>query len=131
MPATAAATVARGIAIENADSLHEAIALAIVSTPQALRGQEVRFLRSMLKISQAGLGDTLGYSRATVARWEGVPDEAIPGSADRALRFYFALKMIGQDVATQLVELVTEIGELDHKHVIFGETEQGWKQKAA
>ena len=77
-----------GISIESADELHQAIAQAIILAPHALRGQEIRFLRSLLEISQAALGDLCGVSRATVARWEGAPEKPIDPAADRFFRFF-------------------------------------------
>ena len=121
----------RGVAIENADGLHQAIAIDVVSSPQALRGQEVRFLRSLLEVSQAGLGDILGCSRATVARWEGARDTVIQGSPDRILRMFVAIKLSGYELTEQITDLLTEIGELEHQLKLFEETDLGWQRKAA
>ena len=121
----------QGVSIQDADGLHETIALAVISSPHALRGQEVRFLRSLLDISQAGLGDILGASRATVARWEGARDQAIPGASDRTLRMFYALKVIGHEVADRVVGILAEIDEMEHKQALFEETEQGWEERKA
>ncbi len=120
-----------GISIQNADGLHKAIALAVIISPNALRGQEVRFLRSLLDVSQAGLGDILGASRATVARWEGGADQAIPAGSDRALRMFYALKVTGHEVAERIVDLLTEIDELEHTQTLFEETDTGWEERVA
>lgn len=120
-----------GVAIQDADGLHKAIALAVISSPNALRGQDVRFLRSLLDISQAGLGDILGASRATVARWEGGADQAIPGGSDRTLRMFYALKVSGHEVAERIVDLLAEIDELEHTQTLFEETDRGWEERVA
>lgn len=121
----------RGVAIQHADSLHKAIALVVISSPHALRGQEVRFLRSLLDVSQAGLGDILGTSRATIARWEAAAHQAIPGGSDRALRMFYALKVRGHEFAEQMVDLLSKIDELEHSLALFEETEQGWEERQA
>ena len=121
----------RGIAIENVDGLHEAIAVDIIKSPHAVRGQEVRFLRSMLDVSQAGLGDILGKSRATIARWEAGPNESIAGEADRLIRLFYALKMVGHEVADALLDLLAQIDELEHRMATFEETNTVWAPKAA
>lgn len=121
----------RGVAIENADGLHEAIAHSIITSPRRIRGQEVRFLRSMLDVSQSGLGDIVGKSRATIARWEGGLDEPIPAEADRFLRLFYALKASGHDAAQRLLELLTEIDELEHQMAVFSETDDVWTAEAA
>jgi len=73
-------------AIDGIDALNRRIALEVSAAPFRLRGQEVRFLRAQLDLSQTDLARMLGTSRASVARWEAVPDASIPGPADRALR---------------------------------------------
>ena len=105
----------QGVSIKDAKQLHERIALDIIGRPHSLRGQEVRFLRSMLHLSQEGLARILRQQRGSVARWEAKPDKKIPGSADTALRMFYALKVGGHEVARKLVELIQEIDELEHR----------------
>ena len=121
----------RGIAIEDADGLHKAIAAEIVSSPRALRGQEVRFLRSQLDMSQASLADVLGLRRLQITRWEAARDRSIPSSADRALRFFFGMKLVGHELVDDILELLTEIDDLARQRTFFEETELGWRRKAA
>lgn len=120
----------RGVAINNADQLHAAIAQAVVTAPQALRGQELRFLRAMLDLSQAALGEMLGKSRASIARWEGALNDAIPGEADRLLRLFYALKTEGDESAREILDLLSRIGEQQDRTAIFRETKGGWKAAA-
>src|SRR6266404_24208 len=91
----------RGVSIKDARGLHNAIARLIVSSPAPLRGQEVRFLRAQLKLSQEGLARVLQQERGSVARWEGAPDKPIIGSADSALRLFYALRAGGHDLANK------------------------------
>jgi len=90
-----------GASIENARQLHEHLALDIVSRPYPLRGQEVRFLRAMLKVSQEGLARVLRQRRGSVARWEAEPDKDLPGAADSALRMFYALKAGAHETAAK------------------------------
>jgi DNA-binding transcriptional regulator YiaG len=126
----------RGVSIENADELHETIAPAIVTGPFRLRGQEVRFLRPQLKLLQKGLARALHTTRASVVRWEQERDRKIPGIAEAALRFFYALKMEGHAVADKLLDLRTELDDVEHQITVleamkFRETEQGHWMKAA
>lgn len=73
------------VEIEHADRLDRQIALAIVNHQGPLTGQEIRFLRGLLDLTQAGLGDLLGKNAQSVARWERLKT-AIPTTEDRALR---------------------------------------------
>jgi putative transcriptional regulator len=105
----------RGLSITDAKQLHERIALDIIGGPHPLRGQEVRFLRGMLHLSQEGLARILRQKRGSVARWESKSDKKVPGSADTALRMFYALKVGGHEVAQKLVALIQELDELEHK----------------
>jgi DNA-binding transcriptional regulator YiaG len=60
----------RGVRIHDLDGLLKAIADRVISSPARLRGQEVRFLRSMLDLSQDGFARVLGQTRPSVARRE-------------------------------------------------------------
>ena len=119
-----------GVSIDDLDNLHGEIARHVVGSPSRLRGQEVRFLRSMLDVSQAGLARILGAQRVTVARWEAKPHAPIPGTADRALRLFFALKMEGDRAASDLVDMLAEIDEAEHGDTVFEETPNGWRAAA-
>jgi DNA-binding transcriptional regulator YiaG len=121
-----------GVSIKDARRLHEVIARDVVTSGWPLRGQEVRFLRGMLKLSQEGMARVLGQKRGSVARWEMASNKAIPPVADRALRFFYALKADGNETAARLVELVAEIDDLEHQmHVLrtmsLEETDRDWK----
>lgn len=75
----------RAVQVANAGKLDRAIALAVVERQNRLAGQEVRFLRGLLDMTQAELGKTLGKDAQTVARWEKGQTE-IPSTEDIAIR---------------------------------------------
>jgi DNA-binding transcriptional regulator YiaG len=126
-----------GIAIHDARALHEAIARVVITRPERLRGQEVRFLRSLLKLSQEGLARVLRTKRISVARWEARPNHPVPGAADSALRLFYALKANKHDLAEQICDILAEIDELEHKiamlehRITLRETTHGWEREAA
>ena len=120
-----------GVSITAADQLHEVIAHAVVISEGRIGGQEVRFLRSMLGISQEGLGNILGKSRASVARWEGAHDEPISETTDRALRFFFALTKLGDDTAHEVVALLDKIDDLNAQLTLEEDATGQWMKVAA
>jgi putative transcriptional regulator len=126
----------QAIAINDARGLHDAIARDIIGNTRPIRGQEVRFLRSQLKLSQEGLARVLRTQRGAVARWEAAPAKPIPGAADSALRMFYALKVGGHEVAVKLTELLTEIDRITHELNVmrlstFDKTGEGWVRAAA
>jgi putative transcriptional regulator len=75
----------RGVRVANASKLDRAIALAVVRHQSRLTGQEVRFLRGILDLTQEELGRALGKDAQTVARWEKGKTE-LPTTEDIAIR---------------------------------------------
>ena len=63
-----------------------------------------------------------------MARWEAKPQTPIPGTADRALRLFFALKMEGDGTATGLLDLLAEAAYGD---AVFEETGGDWHSRRA
>ena len=58
------------ITINNAGKLHRAIARSVLLYKEKLEGQEIRFFRSLLRLTQEQLGNLLDMSRENIARWE-------------------------------------------------------------
>jgi DNA-binding transcriptional regulator YiaG len=128
---------ARGllVKINDLDGLHSAIAKWIVTSPNKIRGQEVRFLRSMLGVSQHGLGKLLRQSRPSVARWEAMPDKAIPTQSDSWLRVIYTKKIEGDIAVGRIIDLLTEMDEIAHAKRVrqeakFLDDARGWKAAA-
>lgn len=131
------------------DTLHRRLAAILCVMPNRLQGQHVRFLRDRLDLSQKELADALGVQRITVARWEGAPNNSIPGAADRALRV-LALNDLAPDCrVSDLVSIFRDIGEVGAPSIVMEyqapvrgddlfkgqdaepETEENWHKAAA
>jgi len=78
-------TYGDAVEVENASKLDRVIALMVVHRQGRLTGQEVRFLRGLMDMTQAELGEYLGKDAQSIARWEKGKNE-IPTAEDRALR---------------------------------------------
>lgn len=71
------------VGIPNIIHLHVSIARAVVGKTARLNGDEIRFLRSELGMTQNNLADHLGVQIKTVQRWE--KGEVIIGKAEDIL----------------------------------------------
>lgn len=80
-----------GYSIRAADLLDAAIAHVVLRDPARLCGQDVRFIRALMDLSQNDLARKLGVQRLTVARWETKPNTPIPGASDRLIRLMYFL----------------------------------------
>jgi DNA-binding transcriptional regulator YiaG len=109
----------RGVAIENADTLDRVIAVRVLLSHSRLRGQEVRFLRSLTHQSQAELATNLGLKRLTVARWEGAINTPIPGPADRALRVLCGHELFSDKLNDLLLPLFPEITDTHPEDIVM------------
>jgi len=101
-----------GVSIENIDSLHEAIALRVISTKKALSPREFRFLRTEMEMTQNELGDLLGIDGQTVARYEKA-ESRISGPVDRLVRFLYVYRLLPAELQSQLVEKIQVAIEQD------------------
>lgn len=101
--------------ISNIAGLHDAIGKTIVSkTTEPLSGDEVRFLRKEIDLSQKNLGALLGVEDQTVARWE-KGTVMIPRAADILLR---GLYMEAKFNACNLSTLVNSLGQREAKQTM-------------
>ncbi len=103
-----------GVSIEHADDLDHVIAGRVLLEHARLRGQEVRFLRSLTGLSQTEIANRLGVKRASVARWEGAPNTPIPGPADRLLRLIAARLVYATEKTDILQSLIDFLPEIDN-----------------
>jgi putative transcriptional regulator len=106
------------VQVANAGKLDRVIALAVVRQQKRLTGQEVRFLRGLLDMTQAELGAALGKDAQTVARWEKGKTE-IPATEDIAIRQIY-LEKTGHrqrfiDTSRRVAELKTRLEEVRFK----------------
>lgn len=78
--------------IPNIEELNKAIARIIISSQQPLLGMDVRFIRSMMDLSQTCFAKLLGMTRDNIARMEAKAKRADPvsSSAQRLVRIAYA-----------------------------------------
>lgn len=83
----------KGVIVPNLKGLEAALALARITIPDKLRGQEIRFVRKAIGIKAVDLASFLDVAPETISRWENAR-EVISMNAERILRVrvLFALK---------------------------------------
>ncbi|MFO1081913.1 MAG: helix-turn-helix domain-containing protein [Reyranellaceae bacterium] len=123
-----------GFRIFHAEELHEAIAKGIINGARRLRGQEARFLRVLLNLSQEGLAKILGVDRATVIRWERAREKALTMIQDIALRTTYAARTNGDDFLLNVIKEMQDADEKAHGDAyrqVFEASNHGWREKQA
>lgn len=89
------------------DSLHEQLLLDVLSNGHVLGGEEVRFIRKALGLSQAALADRLGVHRVSVARWES-GEAPLDGPTSVAIRALAAIPVMARRSTVKTRERVKE-----------------------
>ena len=83
----------QAVAIDDVDGLHRLIAQTLVGKPGRLTGQEFRFLRVQLGLSQQALAALLDFSENAVSLWE--RKDAVPATCDQWIRISVLAKLEG------------------------------------
>lgn len=124
---------ARGesISIHDIDGLHRAIGLYLVTAQKELSGQEVRFLRHEMLMSQNTLAKLLGVSEQAVHRWE-KEKTLMPRPSEFLLRLLYREHVNNQNgkIALTLKEIANLEDEASGKPLLFKDTSKGWRAAA-
>jgi putative transcriptional regulator len=117
-----------GVSISEAEQLHEVIAHTLINSPVPIRGQEVRFLRSVLDISQAALGKLLGdMSRDAIAKYEGAKNKPIPTPIDHLIRYVYSEMKKDNSRLRGFCDIFEQIEENAINEVILSRKSGNWK----
>ena len=79
-------SLGKAFRVRSADELEKVIERAVVAKPGPLTGQEFRYLRKSLHLSQCDLAKMLGNNEQTIALWE--KRRGPPLWADRLIRAF-------------------------------------------
>jgi len=116
----------KGVTIEDQDGLHEAIIRTLITLPLPIRGQELRFIRDYLDMSQKELAAMLGVSRETIARREAERDRSVTATMTMAIRSYLALRLDDPVLTRQVEALVRRAEDARLQQLHFTDHDGGW-----
>lgn len=104
------------VAINDVDGLHKLIALQLVDKPGRLTGQEFRFLRVQLGLSQEAMGQLLDFSENAVSLWE--RKNAVPVACDKWLRVCVLVKFAGKTKLSDAIERIKTVHQLVYQKYV-------------
>lgn len=117
----------KAVSISDVDALNEVIG-RLLAAKSDLNGDEIRFIRKELGLSQKRLADLLGSTEQTVSLWE--RRGRIPKSFDRLIRLLYLEKIDGN---VKVQEIINRLIDLDYQHsekLILSDTRSGWRLAA-
>ena len=86
-----------GVSVKDVGGLHKAIGEFLLEKPK-LAGDEIRFLRKELGLSQKDMGELVGTSDQTIANWEKGKTE-VNRAADLCLRAHYRETVLNENAA--------------------------------
>lgn len=118
----------KSVSIHDADGLHRAIGRVLANKPR-LTGTEIRFLRKELGLSQRRLGDLVGVTEQSVAKWERFGK--VPKTADRLLRLIYLEHANANPPIVSTIQRLIDLDHQDQEKIIAEEVADGWQTRAA
>jgi putative zinc finger/helix-turn-helix YgiT family protein len=113
----------RAIEFPRLGELMDALARLVVEDRSRLSGEQIRFLRNFLDLSQEDLAHRLGIAPSTLSRCE-TGSQLMGVSTDRLLRVMVAWQLGLDDFASKLDQVAVGDAEPWHARLRFDE---GWK----
>ena len=121
----------KAVSVEDLEGLHRTIAGVLIKKTAPLTGQEFRFLRLEMGLSQLALGKILWVSDQAVATWEKEVTKRVPGSAEILVRALARERLLHRDgKISDFIEMLANLEDLKPHQFCFQETSKGWQEAA-
>lgn len=115
------------VAIDDADGLHEVLALEIANKQGRMTGKELRFLRVLLILSQQGIAKMVGTTDQSMSLWERKGN--VPISADALVRLLVLEKLTGDGKISEVIHRINVVERLVNQRIVATERKSKWRSK--
>ncbi|MFA5531778.1 MAG: helix-turn-helix domain-containing protein [Thiohalomonadaceae bacterium] len=117
----------RAVSIHDLDGLHRTIGMNLIQNSPDLSGEEVRFLRKEMDLSQQHLARMLGVGESSVRGWE-AGRTPITKPAERMLRVLYHEYVQGCTMVAELIERISHINrDIHFLKLELEDTGHGWR----
>lgn len=117
-----------GVSVKDADGLTNALAKWLTQKPGRLTGKELRFLRTLMCLSQASLGGMMGATEQSVSLWERTGK--VPKSSDALVRMLVLEKLNGDGKLSQVIDRINTVEMLVNQQIVARARLHKWTAKA-
>ena len=114
----------KATAIDDAVGLHKVLAMELTEKKGKITGKELRFMRTVLGMSQEGLGKCVGASEQSVSLWERTGK--VPHYADSILRLLVSEKLNGNSKVTDVIERINTVERICNQRIVAREKRHKW-----
>jgi DNA-binding transcriptional regulator YiaG len=115
----------KGVSIDDAHGLHSALAMEITAKKGRITGKELRFLRTLLGLSQGNLAEKcLGVSEQSVSLWERTGK--VPAQVDAIVRLLALEKLKGNARITDVLHRINDVDRLMNQRIVAVERRKKW-----
>jgi len=118
----------KAVSIDDADGLHQLLAIQLTRKKGRLTGKEFRFLRVLLGLSQQSTGQMQGLTEQAVSLWERTGK--VPVAADAILRMLVLEKLIGDGKMGDIINRINTVERLVNQKIVATEHKKKWTSKA-
>ena len=115
------------VAIDDADGLHEVLALEIANKQGRMTGKELRFLRVLLSLSQQGIAKMVGTTDQSMSLLERKGN--VPISADALVRLLVLEKLTGDGKISEVIHRINVVERLVNQRIVATERKSKWRSK--
>lgn len=117
----------KGVSVSDADGLMEELAKWLTHKPGRLTGKELRFLRTLLCLSQASLAAMMGATEQSVSLWERTGK--VPKTSDALVRMLVLEKMNGDGKISQVIDRINTVERLVNQQIVARARLHRWTAK--
>jgi len=119
-----------GVAIHDLEGLHAVIGRCIADIP-VMSGDEFRFLRIELGLSQVEVATLFGVSESALRNWEKGRTNNVPELAANLMRGLYLESIDENSKLSKILKRISQLNrDMHHMEMNLEETAEGWKLAA-
>lgn len=114
----------KATSIDDADGLHKVLAMELTQKKGKITGKELRFMRTVLGMSQEGFAKFVGATEQSVSLWERTGK--VPQYADSILRLLVSERLNGNSKVTEVIERINTVERICNQRIVARERRHKW-----
>lgn len=114
----------KATSVDDAIGLHKVLAMELTQKKGRVTGKELRFMRTVLSMSQEGLSKCVGATEQSVSLWERTGK--VPQYADSILRLLVSEQLNGNSKVSDIIERINTAERICNQQIVAREKKHKW-----